>query len=89
MSTEELLAEVKILNDKQITDDIIVGSADVKALYPSLDIPFTLNKVCEVFYTSDVKVKGTDHEELGLYLALNRTRLEREKLGLLLSVQHV
>ena len=33
LNTEEMLAEFKRLNDDHITEDIIVGSADVKALY--------------------------------------------------------
>ncbi|KAJ7323144.1 hypothetical protein OS493_032147 [Desmophyllum pertusum] len=66
-----------------ISEDIIVGSADVKALYPSLDIPFTVEKVCEVFHTSGVQVVGINAEELGLYLALNRTETELTDVGLL------
>ena len=64
LNTEELLAEVKMVNDQCTTENIVVGSADVKALYPSLDVPFTVDKVCEVFHTSGVKVAGVDHEEL-------------------------
>jgi hypothetical protein len=60
------------LNDKLITEEIIVGPADVKALYPSLDIEFTVEKVCELFYNSEVKVEGINVGELGLYFALNR-----------------
>ena len=51
-----------------MTEEIVVGSADVKALYPSLDIDFTVDKVCEVFDDSDVKIEGIDTDELGLYL---------------------
>ena len=52
---------------------MVVGSADAKAWYPSLDIPFAIEKVCGVFYPSGVQVVGLDSDELGLYLALNRT----------------
>ena len=48
-----------------------MGSADVKALYPSLDIDFTVEKVCEVFDNSDTTVNGIDRDELGLYLSLS------------------
>ena len=54
LNTEEMLAEFKRLNDDHITEDIIVGSAEVKALYPSLDVDFTVEKVCEVFYNSEI-----------------------------------
>ena len=43
---------------------------DVEALYPSLDIDFTVEKVCEVLYESAVKFEGVDYKELGLYLSL-------------------
>ena len=48
-----------------------LGSADVKALYPSLDIDFTIEKVCDIFFESDVRGEGVDYEEVGLYLAIN------------------
>ena len=45
-STEELLAEVEKLNrDGELNDMDIIGSMDVEALYPSLDIDFTVEKV--------------------------------------------
>ena len=83
LNTEEMLADFKRVNDSHIVEDIIVGSADVKALYPSLDIPFTVEKACEVFYTSAVQVVGLNTEELGLYLSLNRTEVELRDVGLL------
>ena len=83
LNTEEMLVGFKQLNDSHVTEDIVVGSADVKALYPSLDIAFTVEKVCEVFHTSSVQVVGVKAEELGLYLALNRTEAELRDVGLL------
>ena len=38
MNTEEMLADLKRSNDSRITEDIVAGSADAKALYPSLDV---------------------------------------------------
>ena len=40
-STEELIAEVERLNNEGVDDLDIIGSMDVEALYPSLDIDFT------------------------------------------------
>lgn len=79
-----MLADFTELNDSQVMEDIpLVGSADVKVLYPSLDITFTVEKVCEVFHTSDaVKVVGLNTEELGLYLSLNRSEAELRDLEL-------
>ena len=54
-STEELLAEVERLNEEGLDDDDVIGSMDVEALYPSLDIDFTVDKVCEIIYGSSVR----------------------------------
>ncbi|KAL9970203.1 hypothetical protein ACROYT_G022537 [Oculina patagonica] len=83
LNTEEMLAGFKQLNDSHVTEDIVVGSADVKALYPSLDIAFTVEKVCKVFHKSSVQVVGVNDEELGLYLALNKTEADLRDMGLL------
>ena len=48
----------------------MIGSTDLKALYPSLDIPFTIEVVGEVFYNSNVNIAGVDNDELGLYISL-------------------
>ena len=60
----------------------VILSADVKALYPSLDIDFTTDVVCEMFQNSNVDIQGVDYEEVGLYLKLNKTAEEIEELGL-------
>ena len=70
-NTEEMMAAIKETNEQNETEDIIVGSADVKALYPSLDVESCAKIVSEMFVESDVKVEGVDSEEIGLYLALN------------------
>ena len=51
---------------------LVTGSMDVKALYPSLDIDFTTDIVCEEFFNSEVKIENVDYAEVGLYLRLNR-----------------
>ena len=81
-STEELLAEVGKLNHEGIDDLDIVGSMDVEALYPSLDIDFTIEKVCEVLYESTVKYEGLNYKELGLYLSLMKNDDELRAMGL-------
>lgn len=83
LNTEEMLANFKQLNDSHITEDIIVGSADVKALCPWLDICFTVEKVCEVVHSSGVQVFELNAEELGLYLVLSKTEAEFRDVGLL------
>ena len=81
-STEELLAEVDIINNEESIDNsYIVGSIDVEALYPSLDIEFTVDKVCEMLYDSEVRIEGVDYKELGLYLSLTKTDAELQEMG--------
>ena len=82
MNTEELLAEIERVNSEGLGSETIIGSTDVKALYPSLDTTFTIQKVCEVFKTSNVTIVGIDYEELGLYISLNRTAEEIREVGL-------
>ena len=81
-STEEMLASINKLNDKGIGEDYVIGSADVKSLYPSLDIEHTVDIVCQEFIQKKIKIKGIDVEELGLYLVLNMDSNSLEQVGL-------
>ncbi len=51
-NTEELLAEIERVKPEGQGDGVVTGSTDVKALYPSLDIVFTLQVVCKIFWAS-------------------------------------
>ena len=82
LSTEEMVAEFDRVNSTKPTGEIVIGSADVKALYPSLDIDFTVDKVCEVLMLSDVKFEGLWYKEVGLYLVLNLTTEYLAECGL-------
>ena len=77
-NTEELLAAIRKINKEETEEDMIVGSLDVKALYPNLDIKKTAEVAAETFYESDFEVEGVDWRELGLYLALNSTKEQLE-----------
>ena len=84
-STEEMLAAIKKLNESgELDADCTIGSADVKALYPSIDVNLAAEKVAEVFLESGVEVdeSSIDKRELGLYLSLNRTPMQLEALGI-------
>lgn len=49
-STEEMLAAIKKLNESgELDADCTIGSADVKALYPSIDVNLAAEKVAEIF----------------------------------------
>ena len=65
--------DIKFDNIEHIDNkEKVIGSMDVKALYPSLDIGFTTEIVCEEFFNSDVKIENVDYAEMGLYLRLNK-----------------
>ena len=82
-STEELLAEVERLNrEGGLDDQDIIGSMDVEALYPSIDIDFTIDKVCELLLNSNVEFEGINYKELGLYLSLVKTDEDLQRMGL-------
>ena len=72
-STEELIAEFEKINSEGSDTRFILDSADVDSLYPSLDIDFTIDKICEMFIQSEVKYKNINYKEVSLYIALNRT----------------
>ena len=81
-STEELLAEIDRVNQEGVSDEDICGSMDVEALYPKLQIDFTVEKVGELLYESRVEIKGLDYKEISLYLSLTKTDAELQQLGL-------
>ena len=84
MSTEDMKAEIDRVNMTLTNKRVIVGSADVKALYPSLDILFTIEKVCQIVLESDLKFEGMWYEEISLYIAVNYVNKmqELEEIGL-------
>ena len=81
-NTEEVMAAVHDINKENIETELLVGSADVRALYPSLDINHTAEIVAQTFYESKYEMEETDSKEIGLYLAINMTteEIEKEKL---------
>ena len=81
-STEELLAEFQQINEKGIDQDCFVGSADVVALYPSLDIDSVVKVIGEMIIKSEIKLEGINYEEVGLYLSIHRKQDELKELGL-------
>ena len=82
-NTEDMLASFRKINeDGGVPLNTMILSTDVKALYPSLDIDFTTDVVCEMYRESQVRVEGLDYEELGLYLSLNLTEAEQIQKGI-------
>ena len=75
LSTEEMVAEIGRVNTRHDESGLVIGSTDVKALYPSLEIDFTVEKVCDVIRQSTIKFEGLWYEELGLYIFINTTHI--------------
>ena len=82
MSTEEMLAEIEKVNKQKHGGNIVVGSADVKALYPSLELEFAIDVVCKEFAKSGVKVEGVNYTEVGLYIAFSTEGSRQRDLGI-------
>ena len=56
-----------------VESNSVVGSLDVKALYPNLELDleldFAIDIVCKEFYKSGITIRGIGHQELGLNLS--------------------
>ena len=73
-STEDMLAAIRHANNTNVTkSNSVVGSLNVKALYPSLELDFAIDIVCKVFYKFVITIQGVDHQESGLYLSFSRS----------------
>ena len=82
-STEDMVAAINNANNgKKVNGNSVIGSMDVKALYPSLDIEFTIDIICDEFYKSDITIQDVDYEEIGLYLSLNRNEKYLKEKGI-------
>ena len=67
-STEDMLSRIQHCNETEMLSSSVVGSMDVKALYPSIDIDFAVEKCVELMQESNVKFNNVDVDELGWFL---------------------
>ena len=82
-SSEDLIAEIIEVNNKECSgENSVIGSMDVKSLYPSLDIDMVIDIVAEEFYKSELQICNIDYEEVGLYVAINKGMEYVENHGL-------
>ena len=72
MNTEEIMADISRVHCENLNGKTAVRSTDVKALNISLDIPFTVEVVEEVFYKSNANRARVDNDKFGLYVSLNQ-----------------
>ena len=86
-----MLSRVKRINETVDLSNCVIGSMDVKALYPSIDIDFAVEKCVKMIVRSKMKFENVNTEELGLYLSLTvgKTELGKENLTMYLSLIHI
>ena len=73
-STKDLLSQVSLANCRKNLDKAIIGSMDVKALYPSINVDFAVERCLEIIKESDTEFNNIDTDELGLFIALTSTK---------------
>ena len=81
-SKEEMIAEMDNVNRRDDIEQMIVGSTDVKALYPSLLAVPSTDIIVEVFMQNELKIEGVNYTEAGKYLTINLSAAEIDELGL-------
>ena len=85
LSTEEVLAQLKEAQDtvkEAGLKDVMVGSLDVKALYPSLDQEGSARAVAQFVRESEVELDGIDWRHVQVFLAshMDVHELKKEKV---------
>ena len=91
-STEELCSDLKATNDRILEDgvqrgrfqragNLVVGSKDVEAFYPNMDVDLAAEEVKFEVEESNVDIE-MDTLEAGLYIACTMTPEEIEEEGL-------
>jgi len=82
-NTEEVIEAIEKVNKEAANNkDIIVGSLDVKALFPSLEAERTAAIVRKTVEESEIEIENVDEDELAKYIAINATVVEIEQSGL-------
>ena len=81
-NTEGMIAEIEDLNKNGIQEGDIIGSMDVKALYPSLEIEHAIHITGQMMAEKNINITNTNDKELGLYLTLNTNAQKLRNLGI-------
>ena len=82
-NTEEVMEAIEKINEEpNNNNDIIIGSLDVKGLYPSLEVERAAEIVRGMVASSAVDVENVDFDELAKYIAINVSDVEIEQSGM-------
>ena len=91
-STEELCSDIKAVNDRmvkngprrspfQLAGNLVIGSKDVEAHYPEMDVEAAAEEAKREIEESDLEIE-VDEVQLGLFLACSMTQEQVDKEGL-------
>ena len=84
-STQELLSAIDALNENENTlveENWIVGSLDIEALFPSLDVAVCAEIAGRVLFESTIEFRNLQWKEIMMYLRFMLTDEELEQKGL-------
>ena len=81
-STQELIEEIRGVNNGTVSKEWIVSSLDVNALYPSLDITECTRVIEEKLLQANFTIKNLRWTEIALYLKYHLTDEEINVLGI-------
>ena len=82
-STDDMIDEIKRVNESgRIDEKCVMGSLDVDALYPSLDIEKCVSVIVDKLNESDLVFENVDWKEVGLYLRYHMNDEEIRMEGL-------
>ena len=81
-STEDMLSRVSKCNEGDVSN-CMVGSMDVEALYPSIDIDFAADRCIQLLKESGIKFINVNADKLGLFLVYNDTESNLKKASFL------
>ena len=82
MIQKDLLSRIKSCNESKDFETSIIGSMDVAALYPSIDVDFSADKCIELMVEDAQEYNNVDVRELGIFLALTVTKTELQARNL-------
>ena len=74
--TEDMLSRISEVNKECDLEGHTIGSFDVEALYPSIDVDIAIEGCKSLMIESTIEFENCDIDEVGLYLALNLSKDE-------------
>ena len=86
--TEDLLAEIERVNEQNVDPNWTVGSLDVEALYPTLDVDECAKVVGDTLYNSNIVIEGLQWKNIALYKKYHATEEQTRKYRIKTFLPH-